>query len=77
MIAGKYDAAKLRQMIKAGNGETTLKTIAGATLTFSMNGPTNIVVHDGKGEVADITITDVRQSNGVIHVIDHVLLPAA
>jgi uncharacterized surface protein with fasciclin (FAS1) repeats len=34
-------------------------------------------VRDGKGDVADITITDVRQSNGVIHVIDHVLLPAA
>jgi len=77
VVAGNYDAAKLRQMIKAGNGEATLKTVAGATLTFSMNGPSNIVVHDGKGDVADITISDVRQSNGVIHVIDHVLLPAA
>src|ERR1700675_2189171 len=58
VLSGSYDAAKLRQMIKAGNGEATLKTVAGATLTFSMNGPTNIVVRDGKGAVADITITD-------------------
>jgi uncharacterized surface protein with fasciclin (FAS1) repeats len=77
VIAGTYDAAKLRQLIKAGNGEASLKTVEGQTLMFSMNGPTNITVRDGKGDVADITITDVRQSNGVIHVIDHVLLPAA
>jgi uncharacterized surface protein with fasciclin (FAS1) repeats len=77
VIAGSYDSAKLRQLIKAGNGEATLKTVAGATLMFSMNGPTNITVRDGKGDVADITITDVRQSNGIIHVVDHVLLPAA
>ena len=77
VLSGSYDSAKLRQLIKAGNGEATLKTVAGAALTFSMNGPTNITVHDGKGAVADITITDVRQSNGVIHLIDHVLLPAA
>jgi uncharacterized surface protein with fasciclin (FAS1) repeats len=77
VIAGSYDSAKLRQLIKAGGGEASLKTVAGATLTFTMNGPTNITVHDGKGDVADITISDVRQSNGVIHVIDHVLLPAA
>ena len=77
VIAGSYDAAKLRQMIKAGNGEAKLKTVEGDTLMFSMNGPTNIVVRDTKGGVSDITITDVRQSNGIIHVIDHVLLPAA
>jgi uncharacterized surface protein with fasciclin (FAS1) repeats len=40
-----------------------------------MNGPTNILVKDEKGAVADITISDVRQSNGVIHVVDHVLMP--
>jgi len=77
VLPGSYDSAKLRQLIKAGNGAATLKTVAGATLTFSMNGPTNIAVRDGKGAMADITITDVRQSNGVIHVVDHVLLPAA
>jgi uncharacterized surface protein with fasciclin (FAS1) repeats len=77
VVSGAYDSARLRQLIKAGNGEATLKTVAGEPLTFSMNGPTNIVVRDGKGDTADVTITDVRQSNGVIHVIDHVLLPAA
>lgn len=76
VVSGTYDSARLQQMIKAGHGEATLKTVAGETLTLSMNGPTNIVIHDGKGDVADITIADVRQSNGVIHVIDHVLLPA-
>ena len=77
VVAGSYDAARLRQLIRTGNGEASLKTVEGETLKFSMNGPTNITVRDGKGDVADITITDVRQSNGVIHVIDHVLLPAA
>jgi len=77
VVPGIYDSAKLERMIKAGHGEAMLKTVAGEVLTFSMNGPTNISIHDGKGDVADITITDVRQSNGVIQVIDHVLLPAA
>ena len=77
VLSGSYDSAKLRQLIKAGNGEAMLKTVAGDTLTFAMNGPTNITVRDGKGGVADITIADVRQSNGVIHVVDHVLLPRA
>lgn len=76
VVAGMYDSARLHQMIKDGHGEATLKTVAGETLMLSMNGPTNIVIHDSKGGVSDITISDVRQSNGVIHVIDHVLLPA-
>jgi uncharacterized surface protein with fasciclin (FAS1) repeats len=76
VVAGNYDSAKLHQLIKAGHGEATLKTVEGEPLMFAMNGPTNIVVRDGKGDMADITITDVKQSNGVIHVIDKVLLPA-
>jgi uncharacterized surface protein with fasciclin (FAS1) repeats len=75
VVAGTYDEAKLMQLIKAGKGEAKLKTVAGETLTLAMNGPNNIIVTDAKGGVADITISDVRQSNGVIHVIDHVLLP--
>ncbi len=77
VVAGTYDDAKLKTMIKAGHGEAHLKTVEGESLTFTMNGPSNIMVRDGKGQTADITIADVRQSNGVIHVIDHVLLPAA
>jgi uncharacterized surface protein with fasciclin (FAS1) repeats len=77
VVPGAYDSAKLRKMILAGNGSATLKTVEGETLTISMNGSTNLLVQDAKGTVADITINDVTQSNGVIHVIDKVLLPAA
>lgn len=77
VVVGTYTSAKLRQMILSGNGIATLKTVEGETLTISMNGSTNMLVTDAKGIVADITINDVTQSNGVIHVIDKVLLPAA
>ena len=53
----------------------TLKTVSGGTLTAMWNGPSNIVIKDEKGDVADITVYDVLQSNGVIHSIDKVLLP--
>jgi len=75
VVAGKYDSAQLRSMIQAGRGSAQLKTVEGDILQFSINGPTNIVVRDDKGGVADITIADVNQSNGVIHVIDKVLMP--
>lgn len=77
VVAGNYDATKLRSMILAGNGTATLKTVEGDTLSLMMNGSSNIIVKDTKGDIADITISDVTQSNGVIHVIDKVLLPAA
>ena len=75
VVAGNYDAAKLRSMIRAGGGQASLKTVAGDTIRVMMNGSSNILVVDGKGGVSDITISDVKQSNGMIHVIDHVLLP--
>jgi uncharacterized surface protein with fasciclin (FAS1) repeats len=77
VVSGSYDTNKLRSMILAGNGTATLKTVSGGTLWLMMNGSSNITVKDEKGDVADITISDVRQSNGVIQVIDHVLLPKA
>jgi uncharacterized surface protein with fasciclin (FAS1) repeats len=76
VVAGDYNTTKLRQMILAGNGHATLKTLEGGTLTFMMNGSSNILVKDDKGDVADITIADVTQSNGVIQVVDKVLLPS-
>ena len=76
VVPGRYDAAALERAIRAGHGQATLKTAAGGTLTAMMNGPRNIVVRDAKGNVADITTYDVRQSNGVIHVVDKVLMPA-
>ena len=75
VVAGKYDSARLRALIQAGRGTAQLKTVEGDTLQFTMNGPSNILVRDDKGDQADITILDVNQSNGVIHVIDKVLMP--
>ena len=76
VVAGDYTAAKLRSLITKGHGHADLKTVEGGALHFMMNGPANIAVSDDKGGVADITIADVNQSNGVIQVIDHVLLPS-
>lgn len=75
VVAGDYTAAKLRAAIHAGKGMATLKTLSGGTLMVMMNGPQNFVVKDEKGDVADVTIADVKQSNGVIQVIDKVLMP--
>jgi uncharacterized surface protein with fasciclin (FAS1) repeats len=76
VVAGNYDTAKLRTMILAGNGTATLTTVEGGKLLLMMNGSSNIAVTDEKGDIADITIADVNQSNGVIQVVDHVLLPS-
>jgi uncharacterized surface protein with fasciclin (FAS1) repeats len=75
VVAGDYNTTKLRAMILADGGKTTLKTVEGGTLTLMMNGSNNIAVKDEKGDVADITISDVTQSNGVIQVVDKVLMP--
>jgi uncharacterized surface protein with fasciclin (FAS1) repeats len=76
VVAGRYDASALMKAIKQGHGSATLTTVAGEPLTLSMNGERNIVVRDAKGDVADISTYDVVQSNGVIHVVDRVLLPS-
>ena len=75
VVPGDYDTTKLRSMILAGHGVAMLTTVEGGTLSLMMNGSNNITVKDAKGDLADITISDVNQSNGVIQVIDHVLLP--
>ena len=75
VVSGNYNAEKLMAAIKAGKGKATMKAVSGGTLTFSMNGPKNIVVSDESGNTASITTYDVTQSNGVIQVIDKVLLP--
>ena len=75
VVSGRYDSKALKELIKKGHGTGTLKTVEGDSLTFKMNGPMNIVVVDGKGDVASISTYDVYQSNGVIQVIDKVLLP--
>jgi uncharacterized surface protein with fasciclin (FAS1) repeats len=74
VVAGKMDSKTIAKAIKKGNGKATLRTVSGDTLTGSMNGNT-LVLTDEKGGMSRVTIADVRQSNGVIHVIDTVLLP--
>src|SRR5689334_2949815 len=77
VVAGSYDSNKLRSLILEGNGTATLNTVSGGKLWLMMNGSSNITVKDEKGDIADIIIADVRQSNGVIQVVDHVLHPRA
>ena len=76
VVAGRYDAAALMKAIKSGRGQAMLTTVQGEPLTVMLNGERNIVVRDAKGDVADISTYDVTQSNGVIHVVDRVLLPS-
>ena len=74
VVAGKMDAAALTKAIMAGGGKATLKTVSGGTLTASSAGG-KVMVMDESGGTANVTIADVIQSNGVIHVVDKVLLP--
>jgi len=74
VVAGRLNSKALERMIKQGGGKATLKTVQGGQLVATMSGDT-IQVTDAKGGVAKITITNVNQLNGVIHVIDKVLLP--
>lgn len=74
VVPGKLDAAALKQQIASGGGKAMLKTAAGGTLTATESGG-GISVMDEKGGTAKVTIADVTQSNGVIHVVDKVLLP--
>ncbi len=75
VVPGTYDTMKIRAAILQSHGVATLRTVEGGTLRLMMNGTSNITVEDEKGNVADITIADVRQSNGVIQVVDRVLMP--
>ena len=74
VVAGKWDAAAISKMIADGKGMATIKTVSGGTLTAKASGM-GVTVTDEKGGVAKVTIADVYQSNGVIHVVDKVLLP--
>lgn len=74
VVAGKVSSKQLLKMIKNGKGKASIKTVAGGTLIAMRKGNT-ISLKDEKGRIAYVTIKDVNQSNGVIHVIDQVLLP--
>ena len=74
VVPGRHDAAAIARAIEDGRGKATFKTAAGGTLTASMDGP-SVVLTDEKGGRSKVTTADVVQSNGVIHVIDSVLMP--
>ena len=75
VVAGDFKASDIVAAIKKGKGTATFKTVNGTELTAMMDGK-NVKVKDAAGNVATVTIADVNQSNGVIHVIDTVLLPS-
>lgn len=74
VVPGRQDAETIAKAIEAGGGKATFKTVAGGTLTASMEGK-DVILTDEKGGKSKVTIADVMQSNGVIHVVDSVLMP--
>jgi uncharacterized surface protein with fasciclin (FAS1) repeats len=74
VVAGRLSAADLKKEIQTGHGQATLKTVSGGSLIAMMQG-NNIVLKDEKGDTSTVTIPNVFQSNGVIQVVDTVLLP--
>jgi uncharacterized surface protein with fasciclin (FAS1) repeats len=74
VVPGRLTAKDLMEKIRAGNGKAMLKTVEGADLTFAEKDG-KLWIWDAKGDSAQVTIRNVMQSNGVIHVIDTVLLP--
>jgi uncharacterized surface protein with fasciclin (FAS1) repeats len=76
VVAADAMSSAIGKMIKDDKGAHPVKTVGGCVLTAKMNGD-KITLTDEKGDVATVTIADVKQSNGVIHVIDTVMLPKA
>jgi len=74
VLAGKFDSHAIAKRIKAGSGTASFKTVSGDTLTARMDGD-SLVLRDEKGGTSTVSIANVYQSNGVIHVVDTVLLP--
>jgi uncharacterized surface protein with fasciclin (FAS1) repeats len=74
VVAGKMSAMDLMAMVKAGGGKASLTTVQGESLSVMQSGM-KLMLTDAKGGMSTITIADVNQSNGVIHVVDTVLMP--
>jgi uncharacterized surface protein with fasciclin (FAS1) repeats len=74
VVAGKMSGADIMAAIKTGGGKATLTTVQGEKLTATMSGSA-VILTDAKGGASKVTIADVNQSNGVIHVVDTVLMP--
>ena len=75
VVPGRLTAASLMKSVKEGGGMARIKTVEGEDLMVNQAGPGKLSVTDAKGDVSWITIADVLQSNGIIHVVDTVLLP--
>jgi uncharacterized surface protein with fasciclin (FAS1) repeats len=74
VLAGKFDSKAIAQTIRKGHGRAQFKTVSGDTLTATMSG-SDLILRDEKGGTSRVTTGNVYQSNGVIHVVDSVLLP--
>ncbi len=74
VVAGKFDSKAIAKMIKKGNGTATFTTVSGGKLMAKMVG-SSLVLTDEKGGTSRVTIANVKQSNGYIHVVDTVLMP--
>jgi len=74
VVAGNLDAASVLKAIKDGMGKVTLKTVSGGALTASLK-EGKVILTDEKGGIATVTATDLKAGNGVVHVIDTVLMP--
>ena len=77
VVPGKYDSQTLLKVIGEGGGQAKLRTVEGGVLVARMNGPTNVILMDERGNTADIAIYDVYDKNGVMHVVDRMLEPGA
>jgi uncharacterized surface protein with fasciclin (FAS1) repeats len=75
IVPGRYDSQALLKVINEAGGTAKLRTAEGGVLVARMNGPTNIMVMDERGNIANIAIYDVRDKNGIVHVVDHTLEP--
>jgi uncharacterized surface protein with fasciclin (FAS1) repeats len=75
VVAGKYNLKDLIKLVKDGNGIAKLTTVEGGTLTLTIK-KKKLILTDEKGGTSTVTIADVNQSNGVIHVVDTVLMPS-
>ena len=74
VVSGKMDSKSIAAAIKAGKGKAMMKTVQGGELTASMKGK-DLILTDEKGGMSKVTIANVYQKNGVIHVVDTVLMP--
>jgi uncharacterized surface protein with fasciclin (FAS1) repeats len=75
VVPGRLTSADLERLIQKGNGTAELATASGGKLWVMKNGDRNITIKDEAGSLADISVYDVLQSNGVIHSVDRVLMP--